>query len=525
MTRPRLLLRWRYAFVACLVAAAVELGGCATAPPAGPPPPPEYARPPGPSGPLASLETAVRDATRGDASSFRLLERNEDGLRWRLTLIDSARSTLDLQYYVWAGDTSGLLLMKRVVAAADRGVKVRMIIDDLDTMTKDADTLKVRDSPIAKISRHPNIAIRLFNPWHNRSLVGRGVESAGDLARLNHRMHNKSFIADNRVAIIGGRNIGAEYLGLNPKYNFYDLDVLGVGQTARQGSAVFDRYWNSPLVVEVSRLGLEATPGDLPEMMAKITARLAGAPELARFPLEPQDSTAELDTLRTTLQPGQSRVLADRPREEAVKHWMPQAIRTLIGSAKRELLIANAYIIPDQDMIDLLRTLTARGVRVRILTNSLATTDVAAVNSHYKQWRRPLIEAGVELHEARPDAALKVSAADTPPISSAFMGLHAKAIVLDGGERVFVGSMNLDPRSAGINSEMGVVVDSPSLGRIAAAALDEAMKPENSWRVDLDPDGDLRWVAGTQVRRFQPARSFWERVQDLVYVVFPRQLY
>src|SRR6266481_6972331 len=257
MTRLRLLLRWRYAFVACLVAAAVELGGCATAPPAGPPPPPEYARPPGSTGPLASLETAVRDATRGDASSFRLLERNEDGLRWRLALIDSARSTLDLQYYVWAGDTSGLLLMKRVVAAADRGVKVRMIIDDLDTMTKDADTLKVRDSPIAKISRHPNIAIRLFNPWHNRSLVGRGVESAGVLAHVNHRMHNKLFVADNRVAIIGGRNIGAEYLGLNPKYNFYDLDVLGVGPMARQGSAVFDRYWNSPLVVEVDRLGLE----------------------------------------------------------------------------------------------------------------------------------------------------------------------------------------------------------------------------------------------------------------------------
>jgi putative cardiolipin synthase len=506
------------------VAAAVALGGCASAPPAGPPPAPDYARPAAADGPLAALEAAVRDANGPDASGFRLLERNEDGLRWRLALVDSARSTLDLQYYVWAADTSGLLLMKHVVAAADRGVKVRMIIDDLDTMMKDADTRKVRDSPIAKINRHPNIAIRLFNPWHNRSLVGRGVESAGDLARLDHRMHNKLFVADNRVAIIGGRNIGAEYLGLNPKYNFYDLDVLGVGPIARQGSAVFDRYWNSPLVVEVSRLGLKTTPGDLPQMMAQLTARLAAAPELSRFPLQPQDWIAELRTLPPTLQPGQCRVVADRPGEEAVKHWMPQAIRSLIGAAKHELLIANAYIIPDQDMIEQLRALTARGVTVRILTNSLATTDVPAVNSHYKQWRRSLIEAGVELHEARPDAALKATAADTSPISSAFMGLHAKAIVLDG-ERVFVGSMNLDPRSAGINSEMGVVMESPGLGRITAAALDEAMKPENSWRVDLDPDGDLRWVAGAQVLRFQPARSFWERVQDLLYVVFPRQLY
>jgi putative cardiolipin synthase len=228
--------------------------------------------------------------------------------------------------------------------------------------------------------------------------------------------------------------------------------------------------------------------------------------------------------LPAALQPGQSRVVADRPGAEAVKHWMPQAIRTLIGTAKRELLIANAYIIPDQDMIDLLHTLTARGVAVRILTNSLATTDVPAVNSHYKLWRRDLIQAGVELHELRPDAALKAADADTPPTSSAFVGLHAKAIVLDR-ERVFVGSMNLDPRSAEVNSEMGVVVESPGLARTAASALDEAMKPENSWRVDLDPDGGLRWVADGQVLRFQPARSFWERVLDLVYVVFPRQLY
>lgn len=519
-----LLLRGRDAALAWLVAGAVALGGCTTAAPAGPPPAPDYARPAAADGPLAALEATVRAASGPDASGFRLLERNEDGLRWRLALVDSARSTLDLQYYVWAGDTSGLLLMERVVAAADRGVKVRMIIDDLDTMMKDADTPKVRDSPIAKIDRHPNIAIRLFNPWHNRSLVGRGVESAGDLARLNHRMHNKLFVADNRVAIIGGRNIGAEYLGLNPKYNFYDLDVLGVGPMARQGSTVFDRYWNSPLVVEVSRLDLKTTPGDLPEMMAKVTARLTAAPELSRFPPPPQDWTAELQALPATLQPGQSRVVADRPGEEAVRHWMPQAIRTLIGAAKRELLIANAYIIPDQDMIDLLHALTARGVTVRILTNSLATTDVPAVNSHYKLWRRDLIQAGVQLHELRPDAALKAAAADTPPISSVFLGLHAKAIVLDR-ERVFVGSMNLDPRSEGVNSEMGVVVESPGLGRIAASAMDEAMKPENSWRVDLDPDGDLRWVSGVQVLRFQPARSFWDRVLDLVYVVFPRQLY
>ncbi|HKW95151.1 MAG TPA: phospholipase D family protein [Methylomirabilota bacterium] len=507
-----------------LLAVALALGGCLTAPPAGPPPPPEYAAPPAARGPLATLEDHLHDANRPEASGFRLIERNEDGLRWRLVLVDSARSTLDLQYYIWAGDTAGLLVMRHVVAAADRGVKVRLIIDDLDTIVKDSDTLKVRDSPFAKIDRHPNIKIRLFNPWYNRSLLGRGFEAVGELGRLNHRMHNKLLVADDHVAIVGSRNIGAEYLGLDPKYNFYDLDVLGVGPMARQASAVFDRYWNSPLVTEVAQLGLEAKPGTLPEMMAKVSARLAGAPELARFPIEPQDWSAELGALPPTIQKGQSRVLADRPAARGVRHWMPRAMRDLLSAARRELLIANAYIIPDNDMIDLLRELTAKGVKVRILTNSLATTDVPAVNAHYKLWRRDLIQAGIELHEARPDAAVKVSVADTPPVVSAAMGLHAKIAIVDR-ERLFVGSMNLDPRSAEVNSEMGVVVDSPALAQIAAAALDEAMKPENSWRVDIAPSGNVRWVAGTDVRYVQPARSLWERTQDVVYMVFPRKLY
>jgi putative cardiolipin synthase len=168
--------------------------------------------------------------------------------------------------------------------------------------------------------------------------------------------------------------------------------------------------------------------------------------------------------------------------------------------------------------------LNGRGVKVRILTNSLASHDVPAVNSHYKAWRKPILRSGAELYEIRPDAAVKPRIADTAPTQSKFMGLHTKAIVIDR-TRVFIGSMNLDPRSAEINSEMGVVVDSPDLARALAEAMERDMQPENSWRVELDAEGKLRWVAGDQVLSAQPARNWWQRVEDVVFMMFPKELY
>jgi putative cardiolipin synthase len=193
-------------------------------------------------------------------------------------------------------------------------------------------------------------------------------------------------------------------------------------------------------------------------------------------------------------------------------------------TARREVLITNAYIIPGEPAIRSWSDLHARGVKLRILTNSLASHDVPAVNSHYKRWRKRILGTGAELYEMRPDAAVKPQLADTPPTQSSFMGLHTKAIVIDR-QRVFIGSMNLDPRSAEINSEMGVVVDSPRLARALAEAMERDMQPENSWRVELDADGDLRWVAGDQVQTSQPARSFWQRIEDIVFMVFPKELY
>jgi putative cardiolipin synthase len=504
---------------------ALALAGCATTavPPAAVPAAPlpvQKAAPPGATGPLAGLEQSLAKSHGPERSGFHLLDSNEDGLRWRVALIDSARHSLDVQYYVWWADESGELLMRRLVQAADRGVKVRLVVDDLTTLLEDETHPRVRDAGFLRIDAHPNITVRYFNAWRERSLAGRGFEAIERMERLNHRMHNKLMVADNRAAVIGGRNVGNEYFGLSHEFNFRDLDVLGVGPVARQASDVFDAFWNSAWVVPAATAaaGIEAEKDD-----AASRSRLASA-LLGRFPRAPRDWQAELDEVAKRLHPGTSRVHTDKPDADALHHHMPAAIRALIATARREILVTNAYIIPDARFVDAVAKLTASGVRTRVLTNSLASHDVPAVNSHYKAWRKPLVEAGVELHEMRHDAAVQPVLADTPPVTAAFMGLHVKAMVIDR-ERVFIGSMNLDPRSAELNSEMGVVVESPGLAAELAAAMERDMAPENSWRVTLDSRGDVRWTAGTLESTRQPARDFWQRVQDVVFMLFPRDLY
>ena len=485
---------------------------------------PEYARPPGRDGVLQQLETAIRKEHGRKVSGFLLLDRNHDGLEWRLALIDSAKHSLDLQYYLWYGDDSGLLLMHRTIAAANRGVKVRILIDDLDTILRDAATPELRDHPFAAVDAHPNIEVRLFNPWNARMLFGRLFELAEDLSRLNQRMHNKLLVADNRAAIIGGRNLGDEYLGLNSNFNFHDLDVLGVGPVARQSSEVFDRFWNSQWAMPVGSLQVSLTEDELGGMRGQIIQQLQKAETLAGTPLDPVDWSEQFKGLSQALSIGTSRTFTDEPDHDAISHHMPDAIRDLIGTAKTELLITNAYIIPDQKFFESLQNVKRRGVKVRILTNSLATHDVPAVNSHYKQWREPLIKAGVDLHEMRPDAAIRREVADRAPVSSGFMGLHTKAMVVDR-KRSFIGSMNLDPRSSQINSEMGVIIDSPDLGEKLAGIMQRNMAPENSWHVVLSPEGELRWESGEEVLDSQPARDWLQRVEDEFFMLFPKDLY
>ncbi len=293
---------------------------------------------------------------------------------------------------------------------------------------------------------------------------------------------------------------------------------------ARQASSVFDAFWNSAWVAPVSTLPEVGSFDDLKAMYEPIRKQLQSSKALERFPIEPRDWGLEVDMLQGRLIIGTSRVLTDSPDADAVKHHMPAAIRELMSTPQLDVLIVNAYIIPDSKALDTLRSLTQRGVRVRILTNSLASHDVPAVNSHYKQWRRPLLEAGVELHEIRPDASIHQEIADTPATASKFMRLHTKAVVVDR-QRVFIGSMNLDPRSAEINSEMGAIIESPGLADALARLIERDMSPDNSWQVQLDPQGGPQWVSGDQVLSARPARNIWQRFEDLIFMLFPRDLY
>jgi putative cardiolipin synthase len=488
---------------------------------------PAYAPAPQPGGPLAAVEEEIARQFGPEMSGFRLLDSNEDGLRWRLALIDSAQHSLDLQYYVWWGDEAGILLMKRVVDAANRGVQVRIIVDDLTTTLLNSAQPQLRDSGAAIVGAHPNIEVRLFNPWRRRSFAGRIIESIGDLDRVNQRMHNKLMIADNRATIIGGRNVGNEYFGLSPEFNFRDLDTLGIGPVGRQASEVFDRFWNSDQVVAIEHLDHEATSGDTAAAFSVIGRRLADSPKLTRFVVERRDWSDELTRFEEEMHQGSSRVLADTPGkqgEEEVNHVMPLVILQLMEEAQHDVLITNAYIIPSEETINWLEEQIARGVRFRVLTNSLASHDVPAVNAHYKRWRDDLVGAGVELYEMRPDAAIQSLVVDTAPVEGEFMGLHSKAMVIDS-RRVLIGSMNLDPRSWRINSEMGVLIESPGLAERLTEVMERDMQLDNAWQVALDNDGSVVWTGPDEVLHSQPARNFWQRVEDVVFMAVPKEIY
>jgi putative cardiolipin synthase len=488
---------------------------CRTPPTDFPLAPPGHALAPAASGPLAELESAF-DARVGDdeRSGFRLLGENADALLWRLALIDSATRSLDLQYYLWYDDASGSLLAEAVLRAADRGVRVRVLVDDLLSSGEE-------DVVSAAANAHPNVELRLFNPWQTRSggPLARGVEFLAQMDRLNSRMHNKLTVADNRVAICGGRNLGDHYFGLGHDYNFHDLDVLAVGPAARKLSEAFDVYWNAAPVAVAGSLA-EGSSEQLERLREENRESLRESHELSRLPRGRQDWSEQLRALPAQLHAGSARPVYDAPGSNTIAGGSSRdGILQAIDGAREEILVENAYWIPNESSIAYLYELEERGVRVRFLTNSLASHDVPAVNSGYKKWRRRVLEAGVELYELRHDAAVK-ALQDTAPVQSEFLGLHAKTFVVDR-KVAYVGSHNFDPRSHVINTELGLLVESPGLAHALAQRIEADMQSDNSWRVELDENGNVFWQAGDVRLERQPARNGWQRFQDAIFGILP----
>ncbi len=492
----------------------VLAGSCATAPKEFAEPEPGYALEPGKEGVFADLEATFSAKHGSRKSGFLLLYDSGESLRQRLMVIDEARYSLDIKYFLWYADDIGELILKRAMDAASRGVRVRLIADDILLLSE--------DEQIAVIDAHPNVEVRLFNPW--RQYASRRKEKAAQTAeRFSYRMHNKLIVADNRIAILGGRNLGNEYFGLNSTFNFLDLDVLGVGPVARDSSKLFDHFWNSPLVVPASAFDYDR-PEELPEETEYADLeRLKKSERLRYIPVERQNWDETLKSFVQRLYPGTSEVVYDTLEEDAISQKMATIIPEFHNTANNELLLTNAYLIPNENMMKTARDLVQKGVKIRILTNSLASQDVPAVNSHYGPWRKPILDAGIELYELRPDAAIKTKV-DTPPVVSGFIGLHMKASVVDRS-RVYIGSFNLDPRARDFNTEMGVLIDSPELAGKLVQLAEELMLPENSWQVKRDDQGKLIWQSGEDIRTRQPAQSFWQRVMDLFFKLFPSKYF
>jgi cardiolipin synthase C len=434
-------------------------------------------------------------------SGIRLLSSGEEALASLITLADHAERTLDIQYYIIHEDDSTRTLLHHVRLAADRGVRVRVLVDDLNTAGE--------DRRFMHLSSHANVEVRVFNPFTagRFSILTRVVASATDIRRINHRMHNKLFVADDALAITGGRNIGDQYFTLDPRSNFVDLDVVAAGAIVPQLSASFDQFWNSKYAIPIASVAssVDAEANSAPPVEAQIS-------DNDRW-LEHEVTAKKLDLIWAP-----ATVLADRPAKIASETspdeelTIANDITALMGTAKQDLSIISPYFIPGKQGVALIAKLVEKGVHVRILTNSLASTDSPLVDIGYARYRVALLKLGVDLREMRPKLGQKH--VRFHPFRSSNASLHAKALVIDQ-KIVFIGSLNMDERSAKINSELGLVINSVEIAREVTSLLDD-ISTDGSYKLQLDQHGRVEWVSGDggtqKIWHTDPATSRTERV-------------
>jgi cardiolipin synthase C len=465
-----------------------------------------------------------------EKSGFHLLVSGQEAFIARAALAESAERTLDLQYYIVAEDATATLLLYRALRAAQRGVRVRLLIDDMYAVGRDFD--------LAMLAAHPNFQVRVFNPFLHRGPLGlsRLLEFFGDSARLNRRMHNKLWIADNAVGIVGGRNLGDTYFAANGERDFADLDVLAAGPVVAAVSRSFDEYWNSEWAVPIAALlGEPPGAGDLDRVLAQMAvraerfreteyARTLRAMDLGRvmrsgqFPLIPAHAAAVYDT-------------PTKPQAETSQQQgrIVSVLRNAIEKAQQEVILISPYFIPSERGLGVLCALARQGVRIRVLTNSLASTDVPVVHAGYARYRSRLLACGVNIHELRPNA---MRSGRAPAGLSSGASLHTKAVVVDR-KVVLVGSMNLDPRSRQSNTEVALLIESAALGEQIGILFEDAVSLEQAFRVELATPGDenapLVWIGkeGGKVVRYsgEPLASWWRRITSgLLGALAPEEL-
>jgi putative cardiolipin synthase len=453
-------------------------------------------------------ETAPEDES---LSGVELLPYPKEAFSTRFAIAGFAEKTLDMQYYLWKSDLAGQLLMWRALEAADRGVRVRFLIDDIFHAG--------RDDVYALLDTHPNFQVRVFNPMANRGLA-RNLNFLANKRYLNHRMHNKIFLADNAVAVLGGRNIGNDYFGIDTKANFFDLDVLTTGQGAREAGAAFDEYWNSMHAVPIGVLHTKNyTAEDLEAGRKRLRESLLETDALPyALAMEAEETLENLKKWREELIWTRAFVVVDPLErfEGQGESAIIQKMQEHVDDIDSEFLAESAYLIPSEQGIRNMKEMVDRGVRVRLLTNSLMSNNHITAHSGYMKYRKAMLEAGVELHELRADAALREHFKAFDGDHEVPAGIHTKSFVLDG-EQALIGSFNFDPRSRDLNSEIGLVVSNREFAQQVVSVMNRDFDPENSYRLYLNEKGKLRWElknpdGSITVFKHDPGASVWKRM-------------
>ncbi|WP_442499641.1 phospholipase D family protein [Methylobacter sp. sgz302048] len=436
-----------------------------------------------------------------------------DAFAVRALLAGTADRTLDVQYYIWHWDMTGILLLEALHASADRGVHVRLLLDDNNISSE-------LDAMLMALDAHPNIEVRLFNPFMIRK--PRLIGYITDFSRLNRRMHNKSFTADNQVTIIGGRNVGDEYFGAADDVLFADLDVMAAGAVVKDVSNDFDRYWISESSYPIDRV---LPPADLVMLKELVSA----AKMVERDPA----AVAYMNAIRNTavirklvqgnleLEWVVTRMVSDDPGkglgQSSEDAHLTCELDKIIGEPKAEVELVSPYFVPTAAGVDAFVALASRGVDIKVFTNSLEATDVPVVHVGYAKWRKPLLQAGITLYETRLLSPEAERNRRVGILGSSGSSLHAKTFSVDHSS-VFIGSFNFDPRSAELNTELGFIIDSPRLAKQIDAVFSNGI-PESAYEVRLSDKGDLYWLEnreGMLVRHeTEPGTNFLQR--SIVY--------
>ncbi|WP_131667486.1 phospholipase D family protein [Psychrobacter pygoscelis] len=426
-----------------------------------------------------------------DLSGYHPLVTGANAFAARSILTGMAKKHIDVQYYIWHNDQAGQLLLKDLWEAAERGVMVRLLLDDFNNSAK-------FDQHLIRFASHPNIAVRIINPLMHRKF--QTLNYITGLPRINRRMHNKSMTFDRQITIIGGRNIGNEYLSNDQNSQFADLDVLLIGRVVDDISNSFNSYWSSNLAYDIETLVSPSTNKDFLTSLDKINGDENSEPRssLSLYKAAIEDSSIDTDLInkhvpfRWTDMHFLSDDVGKLSNTAAPSTHLVHQLRTLLGTPNDKLTIISSYFVPTKDGVAALVKLANKGVKIRILTNSFHATDVTAVHSGYSQWRPVLLKAGIKIYE------LKATASEEDrenklwrARSQSSTSLHAKTFAVDD-HQVFIGSYNVDPRSANINTEMGVVINDSELASQLHKALDDSLLTQ-AYEVLLTDQGKLQW--------------------------------